>query len=234
MDPWKNNDIERLNKTAGLGEPKATYRIKFSAGYFFPHVLSIFCGVLGVAIFAGATGWKAYVAAPFMAFLLFPLAFLLWRTLPSLRDELTVFEKGFIYRSRPGLQTCRWEQIADHTDILDIGDRLKITSIEKKGGEKITFAYKMRGLDVLFHDLSEYEYAEIPDSEKATEEDIAAQPKTLGALVGTFRVKYSFIDLWPIFLLLFPAFFGVACIFALKDIAAKILCPIPLMFPLIL
>jgi len=224
----KGNQVDSLK----LGAEKGVYRVKFGIAYFWIHLVCLAVAGLGLAIFLGADpGWKQYVSALFLIFLSTPLIFLLWRTVPTIFDELRVYENGFTYKSRKGIQTSLWSQIKDHSDILDIGNRLKITSIEKKNKEHITFAYKMRGLDVLFHDLDEYEYSKIPDSEKATAEDEARKPQTLGELKATYHVKGNLFELFPLALLLLVAGFGVIMPIANNNALLIPACSIPMAIP---
>src|SRR5439155_2566987 len=135
-----------------LGEPQGTFHIKLGFAYLMPHVVLLFVAVLGFAVFwAASPGWKTYVSA--VVFVLFsaPFIFAIWKTLPTWFDELKVYKNGIVYKSRRGIQSCRWDQIKNADSLLDTGNRLKITSIEKRDGEKITFAYKMRGLDLIDH-----------------------------------------------------------------------------------
>src|SRR5262245_56445322 len=185
----KDNKQIDLSK---LGAEKGVYRVKFSLSYFSPHVVCLSLVGLGLVAFLGVDRvWQRIVSGIFLLFVSSPLIFILWRTIPTIFDELRVYEHGFTYKSRKGLQACLWNQVKDRSGMLDFGNRLKVTSIEKRNKEKITFAYKMRGLDVLYHELDEYEFSKIPDSEKATAEDLAKQPQTLGALKATYHVKNS-------------------------------------------
>jgi len=215
-----------------LGAEKGVYRIKFGLGYFWIHIVCLAIAGLGLAIFLGADVlWKQIVSGIFFLFLSSPLIFLLWRTVPSVFDELRVYENGFTYKSRKGFQSCLWSQVKDHDDILDIGNRLKITSIEKRNKETITFAYKMRGLDVLFHELDEYEFSQIPESKKATAEDLAKSPQTLGELKATYHVKKSVFDLFPLGLLLLVAGFGVIMPIANNNVWLFPACSVPMAIP---
>lgn len=215
-----------------LGAEKGVYRVKFGLGYFGIYTLCFLVAGLGIAIFLGArAGWEQYVSAIFLIFLSTPLLYLLWRTVPTVFDELRVYEHGFTYKSRKGLQSCLWGQIKDHNDILDTGNRLKITSIEKRNKEKILFAFKMRGLDVLFHELDEYEFSKIPESERATAEDEAVKPATLGELKASYHVKNTVFDLFPLGLLLLVAGFGVLMPIANKNAWLVPVCSVPMTFP---
>jgi hypothetical protein len=204
-----------------------TYRVKLNAAYFLPHAGLASLALLGFAILWGASGWKVYVSAVVFVLLSAPLLFILWRTIPTWRDELQVYENGFTYKSRKGLQTCLWKQISYAGGELDTGNRLKFTSVEKRGGEKIDLAYKMRGRDLLDHLYSDYEYSLIPASEKATPADLAAEPRTLGALVNTYHVKMGILDYLPLFLLFFLTCFGVVVYIASRDILSIYVCSLP-------
>lgn len=224
----ENTGIESQNQNLMLGNEKGKYRVRISPGYFLPHLVVLFFALIGVALFAGADpGWKTYVSAVVLVLFMAPLVFLLWRTVPTLLDELKIFDNGFAYKSRRGLQSCQWSEIKDHSDILDFGNRLKMTSVEKHNKEKISFAYKMRGLDVLYHDYSEYEYLQIPEDERATEEDLQSQSQTLGALKATYWVKRGVLDYIPIAAVLFLAVFGVGTFLVSRDVLALFVCSLP-------
>jgi len=216
-----------------LGVLKGTFGVKLGFGYFLPHAVLLLAALIGFAIWWNSNaGWQRYVS--FFVFLLLtaPLIFALWKTLPRLRDTLSVYDNGFIYLRGRETFVCRWDEVKEFDSVVDTGNRPKITAVQKHSGEKIVFAYKMRGLDLLDHEYFEYSYAKIPDSEKARPEDLVAGPTTLGALCGTFHSKFRIGNIWPIFLLMFPAFMGVAAVFAVPDMIGKVLCSIPAIFPL--
>ena len=74
-----------------LGAEKGVYHVKFGVGYFWIHLVCLAVAGLGLAIFLGADpGWKQYVSAVFLIFLSTPLIFLLWRTVPTIFDELRI------------------------------------------------------------------------------------------------------------------------------------------------
>ena len=223
----ENTGIENKDYNEKLGAEKGVYRVKFSLGYFLPHLGLLFIAGLGVVIFLGASGWKTYVSAVIMVLFCSPIVFVLWKTLPGIRDRLTIFENGFTYESRGRIHSCLWSEIKNSDEILDTGNRLKTTSIEKRNKEKIIFAYKMRGLDVISHLLSDREYDQLPVSEKATPADIAAQPKTLGPLKATYHVKRKVWDYVPLGAVLFVAVFGVGTFLASRDILALFVCSLP-------
>jgi hypothetical protein len=108
---------------------------------------------------------------------------------------------------------------------------LKTTSVIKKDHEKITFAYKMRGLDVISHELSGYEYDQTPVDEKARPEDIAALPQTLGELKATYHVKNSVFVFFPLALLLLVAGFGVLMPVANNNAWLIPVCSVPMIIP---
>ena len=108
-------------------------------------------------------GWQRYVSLLVFAVLTTPLLFAIWKTLPHIFDRLSVYENGFVYeRRRRSTFNCRWDKIKDFGSVVDTGNRAKITGVEKLSGEKILFAYRMRGLDLLDHEYFEYSYAKIP------------------------------------------------------------------------
>lgn len=230
----ENTEIKTENYKERLGAEKGVYRVKFSPGYFLPHIGLLFVAGLGVAIFLGSSGWKVYVSAVIMLLFCAPIIYILWMTLPGICDRLTIFENGFTYKSRKGLQSCLWSEIKDSGEILDFGNRLKTTSVEKRNKEKIAFAYKMRGLDIISHELSDYEFDQIPDDQKATPADIAAQPQTLGSLKATYRVKRKVGDYVPLGAMLFIAVFGIGTFLASKDVLTLFVCALPTVMAFVL
>ncbi len=225
----ENSGIKVEQKDLSLGELQGVFHVKLGLGYLVPHIALLAVALLGLAIYLGADpGWKTYVSAVAFALLTAPFLFALWKTVPTWMDELSVYEKGFVYKNRSGLSSCAWGQIKDSGGVLDAGNRLKITSVEKRDGEKIAFAYKMRGLDLLDHLYAEYEFDKIPDSEKATLADLSAEPKTLGTLKHAYYVKMGFLDYIPLVMLFFLAVFGVMIYATSKDILALFVCSLPL------
>ena len=225
MDRTIDKQKDSYSVGQGLGVLKGSYGVKLSLGYFLPHAALLLVALLGFAIWWGSsTGWKQYVSFGVFLLLTTPFIFALWKTLPRALDKLRIYENGFVYLRGRTTFTCRWDEIKDFDGAMDQGRRLKITAVEKHSGEKVSFAYKLRGLDQLDHEYFEYTYAKIPDSEKARPEDLVSTPKTLGSLQNTFHVRRGIANLWPIFLLMFPAFMGVAAIFAIPEIIGKTIC----------
>ncbi len=218
---------------AHLGKEKGVYRVKVGLAYLGMYAMCLGLSVLGIVMFLGVhTVFEKIVSAVFLAVVSLPLIFLIIRTAPTIFDELRVYENGFTYKSRKGLQTCLWSQVKDRSDILDIGDRLKVTSVEKRNKEKIVFAFKMRGLDVVRHELDEYEFSKIPDSEKITDAEAAAlEPKTLGELKATYRARNSWAEVFPLGLLLLLAVFGVIMPIANENVWLAPACSLPMAIP---
>ena len=217
-----------------LGQLNAIFHVKFNAAYFIPHAALSLLALLGFAIFWGASGWKVYVSAAVFALFSLPFLYAVWLTIPTLWDELRVYENGFTYSSRRGLQTCVWKQIVDVGGEVDTGNRSKFTSVTKRNGERIVFAYKMRGRDLLDHLYSEYEFSKLPASEKATAADLAAEPRTLGVLKNTYHVKMGMLDYLPLAILLFLACFGALMYVASREVWTIFLCAGPLVLIFIL
>jgi len=225
--------VNESTVTSELGVLKGNFGVRLGFGYFLPHAGLAVVSLIGFAIWWGSNaGWQRYVSLFVFVLLTAPLAFAVWKTLPRVFDKLSVYQNGFAYYRGSQTFLCRWDEIKDLDTMVDTGNRPRITGVEKRSGEKITFAYKMRGLDLLDHEYFEYTYAQIPESEKAMPEDISAEPASLGNLQKTFHVKIRLRNLGPIFLLMFPAFMGVAAIFAVPDIVGKIFCSVPAIFPL--
>lgn len=218
-----------------LGAAKGTYRVKFGLAYFAMYAFCIaLCGV-GLVMFFGTTGWERIASVILLLFLSTPLAFLLWRTIPTVFDELRLYEQGFVYKSRKGMQTCLWSQIENPDVILDTDNRLKFTSITTKENEVIRFAFKMRGLDVLARAFDAYEYSKIPDSEKISEAEAAAlRPTTLGMLKATYHTGRNAVQLIPIAVLLLVAGFGVLLPVANNNWWLAPACTLPMALPFVI
>ncbi|KXK02908.1 MAG: hypothetical protein UZ17_ACD001001356 [Acidobacteria bacterium OLB17] len=146
-----------------LGVETGVYRVKFGFAYFGMYALCLALSGLGILMFMGvASVGEKIGAAIFTVFLSLPLVFLVLRTVPAIFDELRVFENGFTYKSRKGIATCLWSQVKDRAGILDVDNRIKVASVEKRNKEKIVFAFGMRGLDVIARELDKYEFSKIP------------------------------------------------------------------------
>jgi hypothetical protein len=217
------------NASAKLGEEKGVYRVKFGLAYLGIYALCIGLSGFGLLMFLGVDSiFEKVVSAVFFAVVSLPLVFLLIRTVPTVFDELRVYENGFTYKSRKGMQTCLWNQVKDRADVLDTGNRLKVTSIVKRNNEKIVFAFQMRGLDVVRHELDEYEFSKIPASEKMTAAEAdALEPKTLGELRETYHTKNNWTEIFPLGALLFLAAFGVILPIANENIWLVPACSLP-------
>ena len=204
-----------------LGTLKGIYRVKISVGYFLPLAGLLAVALIGLAIWWGSiSGWQRYVS--FAVFLLFtaPFVWAIWKTLPRMLDRLSIYEKGFVYERSRELTSCKWDEITDVTEILDLGDRLKITAVRRKCGGPIAFAYKMRGLDVLSHDYHLYETPGLDDSDIAE-----TQPnRELGPVVGAYRVRHGSETFIPLGAVLFLFAVGSVSLVAVPDILGKVIC----------
>jgi len=211
-----------------LGELKGRFKVKVGIGYFLPHTVLLLVALLGVAIFFGAErGWQSYVSGGVLVLLSLPFIYALWKTLPSLKDELTVYAGGLRYSGAKGIQSCTWHQVADMTSIIDSGNRLKAESIKKKNGETIVFAYKMRGLDLVEHLYSVYEFDRLDPADKADPLDEANEPVNLGSFIAEYNNVKSWYDYIPLGLTLFLAAFGTLTAFISRDILAVGVCSLP-------
>ncbi|MEP6900165.1 MAG: hypothetical protein ABJA66_00360 [Actinomycetota bacterium] len=74
-------------------------------------------------------------------------------TFQDRNDELSIYQKGFTYKSRKGLQTCLWNEIADSRKSKWVRD---ISDIKTENGEWINFANAMQGLDNLTEKLNKH------------------------------------------------------------------------------
>lgn len=229
MRPASEPDVTKL------GAAKGTYRVKFGLAYFAIYALCLALFGVGLLIFLSTTGWERIASVIPLLFLSTPLAFLLWRTIPTVFDELRLYEKGFVYKSRKGLQTCLWSQIKNPDVILDTDERVKFTSITTKKNEVIRFAFKMRGLDALAQAFDAYEYSKIPDSEKISEVEAAAlRPTTLGMLKATYHTGRNAVQLIPMAALLLVAAFGVLLPIANKNWWLAPACTLPMALPFVI
>ncbi|HQZ83402.1 MAG TPA: hypothetical protein PLR83_09285 [Pyrinomonadaceae bacterium] len=228
MNPTSEPDVTKL------GAAKGTYHVKFGLAYVGIYAVCLaLCGV-GLIIVFGTSGWERIASSIPALFLSTPLIFLLWRTIPTVFDELRVYEKGFSYRSRKGLQTCLWTQIKDQDSILDTDNRVKFTCITTKKNEVIRFAFKIRGLDVLAHEFESYEYSNIPDSEKISEAEAAKlRPTTLGELQATYHTAKNAVLLVPMAALLLVAGFGILLPIANENWWLAPACSLPMAIPFV-
>lgn len=173
------------------------------------------------------TGWETVVGLVVVTVLSLPFLYMMVRTVPTWGDELTIYENGFAYRSRRGLQTCRWDEIEDLTEILDFAKRLKMTSAFKAGGQKITFAYRMGGLDVLSYEyhlfVAERENrGAVPD-----EEAEGTGERTFGELKATYRIRFGIGHFLPLGAVLFLAVFGILVFVASREVPSIFICALP-------
>jgi hypothetical protein len=222
----ENNSPESRNQNSRLGELKGVYHVKLTIGYFLPLFLLAILSLMGFFTFWSADhGFKKYASFVFFSLLTLPFLWAVWRTLPTLGDELRIYEKGFSYKSRKGLRSCLWGEIKNFGAMLDTDNREKITSVVKSGGENIGFAYKMQGLD----DLSRrYDHEIIRQMPEETERPI--QNQTLGTLKATYHVEKWAWGLIPGFFLLFPVFvFGVLPLVIGEGLILSLIVGVPLL-----
>jgi hypothetical protein len=209
-----------------LGGLKGRFRVKLGIWYFLPHLVLLLLSLTGFAIFWGSNaGWQRYVSLG--VFLLFtaPLVFAIWKTIPRLRDKLSVYDNGFTYRRGRRVFFCPWDEIKDVSEILDLDDRLKITSVTKSNGERIEFAYKMRGLDVLSYEYHLFQNKD--DLDDGVESDSVAPIYSLGNRIETFRSKHGWGTFLPLGAVLFVAAFGSLAAVASKDVFSVAVCAGP-------
>lgn len=219
--------LENRNRSGSrdpaLGQLNGIFHVNLGLGYLGPFAVLLAIAAIGFFLFWGSEGIYQYVSFIVFALLASPLVYAAWRTIPTLRDELRIYDGGFIYESRRGEQLCRWDEISDYTSIVDLGKRLKMTSATKNNGEKITFAYRMRGLDVL-----EYEYHSwITPEETGSVDEIPAQTQTLGAKVASYRIKTGLLLYLPTIAVLFLFLFGLLTFVATYDIFSLAVCAVP-------
>lgn len=209
---------------AVLGDLKDVFYVKIGLGYLAPFAVLLAIAALGFFLFWASEGIYQYVFFVLFVLLASPLFYAGWRTMPTLSDALRIYENGFVYKSRRGEQSCRWEEISDHTSIVNVGNRLKMTSATMNNGEKISFAYKMRGLDVL-----EYEYQNwlMPEESELPGEVIPVEPQTLGAKIGSYRIRKGLSLYLPAIAVFFLFLFGVLTFVASEDIFSLAVCALP-------
>ena len=147
---------------------------------FLPIIILFFLFLFGLYILIGSfylsysAEWKKYTTIFFAvlksAILILPFPYAFWRVARGVRDELKIYANGFAYQSREGLQTCRWSEIKDGSWVLDSDNREKMTSVIKRGGEKIVFAYNMQGLDELARQHDDETFRQVSQSENSENE----------------------------------------------------------------
>ncbi len=212
-----------------LGKEKGAYRVKFGFAYIGIYALCLGILGLGLLVFFGAgTIVERIFAAVFLIVTALPLIFLIIRTVPTMFDELRIYEHGFTYKSRKGVQTCRWDQVKDGSYATDFSGASTVTSVIKRNNEKIAFAFKMGGLSALCREIDGYEFSQIPDSEKVTEAEARAlEPTSLGVLKATYHTKGNWTNIAPLAALLLLVVFGVIMPIANQNIWLVPLCSLP-------
>ncbi|MGI8787399.1 MAG: hypothetical protein ACR2HG_06535 [Pyrinomonadaceae bacterium] len=177
----KNHLTQSADDIHSLGELKGVYHAKLKLKPFLPVIVLFFLFLLGLYILISSfylsysAEWKKYTMIFFAilksAILILPFPFAFWYVLRGVRDELKIYKHGFTYQSRNGLQTCLWSEIKDGSFVLDLDNREKMTSVIKRGGKKIVFAFNMQGLDEINRQHDEEIFRQIQKSETAAEDE---------------------------------------------------------------
>jgi hypothetical protein len=176
---------------AFAGQPGHTYRVNHGPGYFLPHaILLLFAACFGAGA-ADARGADQIALVVLTTILAASLVLACWLTLPTWNDELTIYRDGFEYRRHGRVSAHRWTDIDGIAKDLTSDRRLKATSVTLRTGERLRFAYRMRGLDLLaqeYADWSPLDDAACDQPLPATEPE-PEQDRGLGAHRATHRVR---------------------------------------------
>ena len=187
-------------KPIDIGLLKGVYPVKMSFRYVAPIIALIAFAAIVIRVNLGATTLFEHIAMGIVALMFLPpIAYVTWFFVRGLRDELTIYTGGFTYKSHKGIQHCTWKEIKNEGSVFDLDERIKLTSVTKKNGEKIVFASNMLGRDVLDQALNNFQYDELPDEIKARPEDLVpvapkplGEPKPLGGALGVPEQRYYF------------------------------------------
>jgi len=197
--------------------PGWSYRVDHRPGYFLPHLgLLLFPVCFGLGG-AGSQGGERVVLFVIAAVVTAPMGLVLWVTVRSFTDKLTIYpDGGFEYRRWGRVHAFRWDDIADVTYAETPDRRLVATGVSLRAGGVFRFARRMRGLDLLMQEHADWMAVE-PDDEEPDDEELEdeelededqdaedASEQDLGPIEGTYRVRNS----WTEFLVVA----GVGCL----------------------
>ncbi len=143
QNPELTKNQPAANAVCSLGELENIYRVKHG---FWTIALYSFLFFPWILFTAGMFATKSFILLIFVI----PLSVLFFGMLSSSfkerHDELNIYQNGFTYQSRKGLQSCLWNEIADcqyekwTKEIIDI---------KKEAGDWISFSSAIQGLDEL-------------------------------------------------------------------------------------
>ncbi len=143
QNPELTKNQTAANAVRSLGELENIYRVKYG---FWTIALYSFLFFPWILFTAGMFATKSFILLIFVI----PLSALFFGMLSSSfkerNNELNIYQNGFTYKSRKGLQSCLWNEIADcrHEKWTK-----EIIDIKKETGEWINFASSIKGLDEL-------------------------------------------------------------------------------------
>jgi hypothetical protein len=174
--------------------PGWSYRVDHRPGYFLPHLgLLLFPACFGLGA-AGSQGGQRVGLFVVAAVLTTPMGPVLWVTVRSFTDKLTIYpDEGFEYRRWGRVHAFRWDDIADVTYAETPDRRLVATGVIPRAGGEFRFARRMLGLDLLGQEYADWMAVEEDDDEQDEEEpeddEQDASDQDLGPIVGIYRVR---------------------------------------------
>ncbi len=175
--------MKTVNQNQSLGELKGVYHVKLKLTKFLPHLVLFFLFLLGIYLLIGSlylsynAEWKKYTTIFFTILksliLIPPFPLALWYSLRGVRDELKIYENGFTYKSKKGLESCLWSEIMDGNFVIDLDNQTKATSVIKRNHKKIIFSFGMQGLDEINRQHDEETFRQIQESENNQSKNIS-------------------------------------------------------------
>jgi hypothetical protein len=137
--------------TLMLGELENTYQIGIGENLFLV-IVTLFVAIFGILIFVANKDITAFFICTIP--LALPLFIICWNFFQTKNDELKIYQNGFTYQSRKGLQICLWKQIkyieknrfGQLNGVRKKNDKIISVDISSKGKNKLTEKLKTLGL----------------------------------------------------------------------------------------
>lgn len=148
IENLQNHSQENLQR---LGELENTYQIGIIENLFLIFI-TLFVAVFGILISVVNSDIVAFFICTIP--LALPLFIISWNIFQTKNDELKIYQNGFTYQSRKGLQICLWKEIkyieknrfGKLNGIRKKNDKVIIVDVSSKGKENLTEKLKTLGL----------------------------------------------------------------------------------------
>ena len=146
-----------------FGELESVHRVrrnKFEIIIIPSIIFLIF--LFGVLTYIASEDVWAIPVCIIVPFLLF--CGLVWHLFSTRKDELRIYQNGFIYKSKKGTQTSLWKEIETcrrrertNQEILELEEGIvPIGGVEKKNGEMIDFTDDLQGMKEIVKRFEEF------------------------------------------------------------------------------